>query len=453
MTTIVIVGAGIAGLTAAYALRDSPVHVVVLDAAPKVGGKLAVSEIVGVPVDSGAEAMLARRPEGIALTQSLGLELVHPATTSASLYVGGALTPMPRGTMMGVPADAATVRDVVSEETQARIDAEPDLAGEALTGDVSVAAAIAPRLGSEVVDRLVEPLLGGVYAGRADVLSVAATMPALAAKLRTSPSVVAAARASVGTPTPGPVFATLTTGLGTLPGAVAAASGADIKLGVTVREIRLRDKGFQLLTGPVPDTGVIDADGVIVAAPAAKAARMLTEAAPQAARELAQIESASTALVTLAYRGVALPAGSGVLVPATEGRAVKALTFSSQKWAHLDGEVQIVRASLGRHRDEQVLHRSDDELAFLAAQEVSAIVGATLVPIETRVTRWGGALPQYAVGHLDRVRRIKDEVARVRGLAVCGAAYDGVGVPACIRSGQEAAAQVLAGVGGQSSHG
>lgn len=451
MTTVVIVGGGIAGLAAAYALRDEPVDVVVVEAASRLGGKLAVSDIAGVPVDSGAEAMLARRPEGIELAKLLGLELVHPATTTASLYIDGALKPVPKGTMMGVPTSAEAVRNVVSAETQSRIDAEPDVPGEPIADDRSVAEAIAPRLGSEVVARLVEPLLGGVYAGRADVLSLSATMPGLAARLRNSPSVVAAARASTGTPTPGPVFATLPDGLGSLPHALASASGADIRLGVTVREIRLQDNGFRLLTGPVPDTEVIDADAVIVAVPAAKAARMLTDAAPQAARELTQIEYASTALVTLAYRGAALPAGSGVLVPATEGRAVKALTFSSQKWAHLDGDVQIVRASLGRHRDEQVLHRDDNELAFLAAQEVSAIVGSTLVPIETRVTRWGGALPQYAVGHLERVRRIRDDVAHVAGLAVCGAAYDGVGVPACIASGQQAAAAILAAL--RSRHG
>jgi oxygen-dependent protoporphyrinogen oxidase len=144
-----------------------------------------------------------------------------------------------------------------------------------------------------------------------------------------------------------------------------------------------------------------------------------------------------------------------VLVAPTENRAVKALTFSSQKWAHLAGGPAIVRASVARHGEERVLQRPDDELADLVIADVAALTGVVTRPAEMRVTRWGGALPQYAVGHLDRVRRIRAEVDRVPGLAVCGAAYDGVGVPACIRTGRQAASRVLAhlAVERQSEHG
>jgi oxygen-dependent protoporphyrinogen oxidase len=171
---------------------------------------------------------------------------------------------------------------------------------------------------------------------------------------------------------------------------------------------------------------------------------MLADVAPAAAHELSRIEYASTAMVTLAYPRTEFPAGSGVLVPASEGYAVKALTFSSQKWQHLSGPTTIVRASLGRHGDNAALQVDDDDLARRAAGEIAAMTGVSVPPVDQRVTRWGGALPQYAVGHLDRVRRIQAAVEQVPGLAVCGAAYDGVGVPACIRSGQEAAALVLA---------
>jgi oxygen-dependent protoporphyrinogen oxidase len=301
-------------------------------------------------------------------------------------------------------------------------------------------------LGREVVDRLVDPLLGGVYAGRADVLSLQATIPALARALRLRGSVVAAARAAVAAAPrgDGPVFATLRAGLGTLPQAVAAASGADIRLGLTVREVIRTEHGFQLLTGPVPATTVLDADAVIVAVPAPKATRMLAGVAPRAAYELSRIEYASTALVTLAYPDTAFPAGSGALVPASEGFAVKALTYSSQKWGHLAGDNAIVRASIGRHGDTSALQADDDELVSRTRVEIAKITGVDVLPVEHRVTRWGGALPQYAVGHLDRVRRIRADIEQVPGLEVCGAAYEGVGVPACIRTGQQAAAGVLA---------
>jgi oxygen-dependent protoporphyrinogen oxidase len=446
VTHVVIVGAGISGLAAAHAIGRSA-RVTVIDGASRIGGKLATSEVAGVPVDAGAEAMLARSQEGIALATAVGLadQIVHPATTSASLLIDGRLHPIPRGTLMGVPADVDAVREsgVLTDAAVNRLDDDPT--GPPLGEDTSVGAVVGVRLGREIVDRLVDPLLGGVYAGRADVLSLQATVPALARALRLRGSVVAAARAAMAAAPrqEGPVFATLRGGLGSLVPAVARASGAEFRLGLTVREIERTPVGFRLVAGPVPDPTVLDADAVIIAAPASKAARMLADVAPVAAQELSRIEYASTALVTLAYPRTEFPHGSGVLVPASEGYGVKALTFSSQKWHHLSGAATIVRASIGRHGDTAALQVDDDDLAQHAAGEIAAMTGVSVAPIDRRVTRWGGALPQYAVGHLDRVRRIRAAVERVPGLAVCGAAYEGVGVPACIRSGQDAASRVL----------
>jgi len=447
MPHIVVVGAGIAGLAAAHALGRAA-SVTVVDGAQRIGGKLTTSVVAGVPVDAGAEAMLARSDEGVALAAEVGLaeEIVHPATSSASLLIGGRLCPIPRGTLMGVPADIEAVRaaGVLSDQAMGRLEEDPP--GPPLGDDATVGSVIGGRLGREVVDRLVDPLLGGVYAGRADVLSLQATVPALARALRLRGSVVAAARAAVAAAPrrEGPVFATLRSGLGSLPAAVARASGADFRLGLTVREVLRTEQGFRLIAGAVPAPSLLDADAVIIAVPAPKASRMLGVVAPHAAYELSRIEYASTALITLAYPRTAFPPGSGVLVPASEGRAVKALTFSSQKWEHLAGDIAIVRASIGRHGDASALQVDDDELAALAQLEIAAITGVSARPVEHRVTRWGGGLPQYAVGHLDRVRRIQTDVEQVPGLAVCGAAYEGVGVPACIRSGQLAAARVLA---------
>jgi oxygen-dependent protoporphyrinogen oxidase len=197
--------------------------------------------------------------------------------------------------------------------------------------------------------------------------------------------------------------------------------------------------------GPTTDEQVIDADAVIVAVPATPAARLLVDVAPQAAAELAEIEAASMAVVTTAWRRGELPTGasSGYLVPAVSNRPVKAVTFASSKWPHLGtDELVVVRSSIGRHGDPSDLHRDDADLVAAVVDELRLTVGLTGAPIESRVTRWGGGLPQYAVGHLDRVRRIRSAVAAVPGLAVCGASYDGVGIPACIRTGQQAAESV-----------
>ena len=457
VTRVVVIGAGIAGLAAALAVsREAPAgtQVTVVDGASKVGGKLRVSPVGGLPVDEGAETFVARQAEGVELVGSVGLSgaLVHPATTEAGVAVDGVVHRLPSRTVLGVPGDRAALRrtGVLSEEGLAAVGA--DRAEPAPLGDPSVGQYVGRRLGREVVDRLVDPLLGGVYAGRADGLSLRATMPALAAALDESGGkLVAAARSVVDAAAPdaGPAFATLVGGMGRLPEAVARASGADVRLRLPIRRIeRTTGGGFRLVGGPVPDPVTLIADAVVVAAPAGKAAGLLEGLAPWAAHELAAMEYASVGIVSLAFPAAALAGltGSGLLVPGPEGGgAVKAVTYSSNKWAHLGGaEVAIVRASVGRHREARVLHRDDQELVRMVLGQLSALAGIRATPVAHRVTRWGGALPQYAPGHLERVRRIRADVARVPGVAVCGAAFDGVGVPACIRSGYAAAARVVA---------
>ena len=454
MARVVVIGAGIAGLAAALAVsRQAPpgTAVTLVDGASKVGGKLRVSEVGGLPVDEGAETFLARRPEGVELVESVGLgrALVHPVTTEAGVVVDGVTHRLPTRTVLGVPGDRSALRrsGVLSAEGLAAVGA--DRAEPAPLNDPSVGQYVARRLGREVVDRLVDPLLGGVYAGRADGLSLRATMPALAAALDANGGRLVAAARSVVDAAPadaGPVFAALAGGLGTLPEAVARCSGADVRLRLPVRRIERTTGGFRLIGGPVPDPVTLAAEAVVVAAPAGKAAGLLEGLAPWAAHELAAMEYASIGIVTLAFPAAALAGvtGSGLLIPSTEG-PVKAVTYSSNKWAPLAGsDVAIVRASVGRHREAKVLHRDDTELVRLVLGQLSAVAGIRATPVAHRVTRWGGALPQYAPGHLERVRRVRADVARVPGLAVCGAAFDGVGVPACIRSGYAAAERVLA---------
>ena len=317
-----------------------------------------------------------------------------------------------------------------------------------------VAEFVGTRVGREVVDRMVEPLLGGVYAGRTEELSFEATMAGLAAASRSRRSLIMAARAvrEAAPKDAGPVFTTLAEGMGALPPALAAKItefGGTVRTGAMVRELRRTEDGWRLTVGSAHAPESVDADAVVLAVPARPAQRLLEEEVPAAAAELGRIPYASMAIVTLAYPATAFPERprrSGYLVPAVETDAVKAVTFSTTKWPHLTGEngdVVVARCSIGRYGDEHVLQRSDEELTAAAMTELARTSGVVELPVDTRVTRWGGGLPQYTVGHLGRVARIRAAVAAVPGLAVCGAAYDGVGVPACIASARVAAARVL----------
>lgn len=457
MTRIVVVGGGIAGLAAAWELaeREPSADVLVLEAAPSVGGKLQVAEVAGVAVDVGAEAMLARVPDAVDLARRAGLgdELITPLTIAAHLWAGGARHPLPARTMMGVPSDPDAVRDsgVLSPEGLARLAAEADAEPFALESDIGVGALVRERMGDEVADRLVEPLLGGVYAGRADKLSLQATVPALFARLTTSATTLTGAACEVvdrgaHATQQGPVFASVSGGLGRLPRALAGSGRFAVRTGATVREVTRTSAGFALTLGPVPEPEVIEADAVVLAVPAAKASRLLAAVAPAAAAGLDGIEYASMAITTLAYRSADLPelAGSGLLVGAGEGSAVKAVTLSSRKWPIQAGELTLLRASVGRAGEALVLQRLDEDMIALVRHDLRILLGIGAEPVDSLVTRWGGGLPQYGVGHLDRVARIRAAVAEVPGLAVCGAAYEGVGVPACIRTARSAADQVLA---------
>lgn len=456
MSRLVVVGGGISGLAAAWYGAAAGLDVLVLEAAPAVGGKLRVQSVGGVEVDVGAEALLTARPEGLDLLAEAGLsgERIAPLTTAARIRAGGRSVPLPARTMLGIPSDVDALRasGVLSPAGLAAVEAEPSAAPlPPLTGDVAVGRLVRDRLGDEVADRLVEPLLGGVYAGRADELSLRATVGRLADHLSEhGGSLVAAARAVTdsGTraPSAGAIFTTLRGGLGRLPGALAADGRFAVRTGVTVRALRRTPTGFALDCGPVPEAELVEADAVIVAVPPGKAARLLRDAAPAAAAELAAIESASMAIVSFAFAGVDVPAGSGLLIGAGERFAVKAVTLSSQKWPIESGGLTLLRASVGRAGETHALQLDDAELAELALRELRPLLGVTAEPVDAVVTRWGGGLPQYAVGHVERVARIRAAVAEVAGLGVCGAAYDGVGVPACIASARAAVDRVGASV-------
>lgn len=446
---VAVVGAGIAGLAAAHTLATSGarLEVVVLESSPRVGGKLLLGEVAGQAVDLGAEAMLNRRPEAVALARAVGLadDVCHPATSRAAVWTRDAVRPLPP-TVMGVPTDLGALRrsGIMSRTGLARAWLERLLPRRAVAEDMSVGDFVARRFGREVVDRLVEPLLGGVYAGTSFDLSLRAAAPQIAALPQMS---------SVGNGHT-PVFAGIRGGVGRLAEQVASASGALIRTDATVREL-VRGRTWELVVGSTRDPELLTADAVVLATPAPATARLLSSVSSVAASsELQHIQYASTAVITLAVPASALPrplTGSGFLVPPVDGRSIKAATFSSVKWRWLgealgDGVV-VMRASIGRLGEEKVLQREDAELVALAVSDLAAAVGLAGPPLDAVVTRWGGGLPQYTVGHRERVTRIRSAVALLPSLEVCGAAYDGIGVAACVADGQGAADRLLASLG------
>ena len=463
---VVVVGGGISGLAAAWFLhRDGPpdLRVTVLEGSPQIGGKLRVSEVAGVPVDEGAESLLLRRPEAVDLAVAVGLgdDLEDAATSSASIWSRGQMRPVPTGTVMGIPTDlrALARTGLLTARELARVPADSWLPGQPLSGDVAVGKHVARRMGHAIVERLVEPLLGGVYAGRADLLSLEATMPQLVAPARRHRSLLAAARearanadgadvAVFGAPRAA-VFGAPRGGVGRLPAAVARASAATVRTGATVRDLARTPTGWALTIGSTRAPERLEADAVILAVPPTAAARLLRDTVPAAAAELSVVRSASMAIITLAFPRTAFrspPQGSGFLVPPADGRVIKAVTFSSTKWgwyADAAPATVVVRLSVGRLDEEGDLQRDNPELVEVALAELTDAIGVIDPPVDARVSRWGGGLPQYAVGHLGRVQRVRAVVAAQPGLAVCGATYDGVGIPACVASAQSAAGQVL----------
>ncbi|MEU8708804.1 protoporphyrinogen oxidase [Streptomyces sp. NPDC048565] len=452
----VVIGGGIAGLAAAHRLLASGIRVTLLEATERLGGKLMTGEIAGTRVDLGAESMLARRPEAVELATAAGIgdRLQPPATATASIWTRDALRPMPKGHVMGVPGDPAALSGVLSPEGLARIAEERDLTPTAVGDDVAVGSYVADRLGREVVDRLVEPLLGGVYAGDAYRISMRAAVPQLFDAVKEGGPLLdgvlriqerAAARQQTG-----PVFQGIEGGIGTLPGAVAdavRAGGAEILTETPVLGLTRTGEGWDVRT----DSRVIAADAVVLAAPAWSASTLLAAECPAASVELAAVEYASMALVTMAFRrsdtegNDALRGRSGFLVPPVDGRTIKASTFSSNKWqwvADAAPDLFVLRTSVGRYGEEEHLHREDSELVAASLGDLASAAGLTARPVDTEVTRWIGGLPQYPVGHLTRVARIRDEVAKLPGLRVCGAAYDGVGIPACVASAHRAADEI-----------
>lgn len=452
---VTVVGGGLSGLVAAYQLSlDLPgAQITVLEESAATGGALATTDFPSGPMELGAEAFICRRPEAAGLIDELGLtdRLAHPGTLGPAILTGGRLEPMPAGTLMGLPSDAGTLAGVLDPEDVARAAREPEIPFEWTPGvDVSLGDLVAERFGPAVVRRLVDPMLGGVYAARSAGLGLRQVVPGLAEALdRGAPSLTEATRRLTARRATGPVFATLNGGYRVLVEALGRASGAEIATGSRCTAIRRDGPGYAVDVTGAGGTRSVGADLVVVAVPVPRALPLLTAigGAEAAAGSLSGIRTASSAVVALEVdRALDLPRRSGVLVATDEPVPYKAMTFTSRKWPHLDDRPgHLVRVSFGRLDDDEVLDSGDEALTRMAVDGLADVCGGDPIVLHSRVRRWQDSLAEIGPDHDTTIAGIRGELAqRVPGLELVGGATEGVGVPACIGSARAAARRLAA---------
>ncbi|HEX5365121.1 MAG TPA: protoporphyrinogen oxidase [Acidimicrobiales bacterium] len=456
---VAVVGAGISGLAAAWEARRRGARVVVLEAAPSPGGKLRTSPFAGVALDEAADAVLAREPDAVDLLAELGMagDLVSPATGAAHVYLDGALRKVPPQQLLGVPTDldAVAAAGLLSPEGLARARADLTAADDRPSpgSDEAVGALVRRRLGGEVLERLVGPLVGSIYAGDCDALSLQVSAAQLAAARDldpADPSLVRAAAAlrARATGTGRPTFVAPAGGMAALVGALADALGDDLRPGSPVRALTTDGGRWRL------DPAGVVADAVVVATPAFVTGPLLAPHAPAVADAIGDVEHASVALVALAVpsAGVGHPLdGSGFLVPQGAGLLLTACSWVDSKWPHLavDRDVTLLRASVGRAGDDRPAALDDTELVAAVLADLATTMGLRASPLEVRVSRWPCSFPQPRPGHRDRVAGIEAALADVAPrVRLAGAWMQGVGVPACVRSGRRAAARASEAVAG-----
>lgn len=454
-----MLGGGITGLAAAWeASADPAVRVTVLESSPRFGGKVRTSTL-DLPtgplvVDEGADNFLARVPDAVDLCTELGLadELTQPALGRAQVWARGGLRWYPPRHVLGVPLDIdeLSATGILSDDGLAAAAAEVDRTDDAPSGDVTIGGFLSDRFGPELVEHVVGPLVGGINAGDVHELSMRAVTPQLADAAAEGGSLTLALRRRVAAAPPtGPVFRALLGGTERMVHALVEqlrARGADLRTDAAATSCRPTAEGTAVVT--LADGTELDADAVVVALPAAAAAAVLRDASASAAGALERIVNVPVAFVAFAVRRTDVPVpldASGVLVPRDAGLLMTATSFGSLKWPQWDdGTHVILRVAAGHRHDDRPSQMDDDELVAAMRSDLSTVLGITADPVATRVTRWTPGFAQYEVGHLERVERIGAALAAdAPAVRVAGADLGGLGVPACIRQGRDAARALL----------
>jgi protoporphyrinogen/coproporphyrinogen III oxidase len=452
--TIAVIGGGITGLSAALTLQQDAarsVRVVLYEASDRWGGKILTEEWNGTRIESGADSFLAREPWALDLCRNLGLEteLVEPSVYGAQIWADGRLRPMPVGFLRGLPTSVGAAIRSGHLSLPGALRTSVDYLWPVKLGprDVSFGNFVAARFGRAVLKRLVDPVMAGTRAGVPTQLSLWAAAPEIALAARDNRSVMRGLRKLRQNriiESGAPPFRSLRSGMERLTDRmVEALQASDLKPKDPVDRIGRKGSRYEVES----TTGAVVADGVVIAIPTFAASELLTEISPEAAARLRTIEYASVASIALSYPAdaVDIPAGSGMLVPSSEKKHLSACTWFSRKWPQLcaNQETFIVRGFIGRAGRTAALERTDQELIELVHSELSEAVSIKARWISARVVRWDRSLPQYAVGHLDKIAAI-EKLLNDERVALCGAGYRGSGIPDCVRQGRDAARGLLA---------
>lgn len=436
--TSAVIGGGIAGITAALELSKAGDRVHLFEKGPRFGGKIGETVVDGIVIPTGPDNFLARRAEVFDLAAELGLEdnMISPSAGSARIYRDGRLHPLPPN-VLGVPATTALAgTGLISEHGATRAAEDLTAPDDRTFRDESVGSLIRRRLGDEVLEYLVDPLLGGINAGDSDRLSLESGTPQLAQLRMLSPSLTTAAEMTLADrpPNPGPVFSSIDGGMARLVDrAMARLSDLGVKIHTETEATIDRESGeWSVASKPF--------DSVVVATPAFTAADLVRGFAPALSGELRGIEYSSVAVTIFVLPPNTLSIDrsiSGVLVPRACGFNVTAISFASHKWPAMAGdERQILRVSVGRRTDSRWRMLSDEELTELVRAEASEILGQVVPHGPTSVALWPESLPQYDVDHADRIARIERATEQFEGLSFVGAWQQGLGLPACVASGR-----------------
>ena len=462
---IAIIGGGISGLSAAFALEEkrragAEIEYVLYESAARLGGVMVTDRVEGCLVEAGPDSFITEKPWAADLCRKIGLgdQLIGSNDSERKTYIltNGKLVVMPDGLMFMVPTKIlpTVFSPLFSLRTKMRMAAEWFHPPHKASADETVAEMVERHYGPEMVDRLADPLLSGVYGGEASQLSVRAVLPRFAEMEAKHGSLgramLAAHKKMAGSarrPAP-PLFTSLKEGMQQMVGALVSQLDANaLRTSSPVQSVIPQDSGWTVSAGYQSD----HFDALIIATPAQAASALLQLADETLSGELGEIRYSSSVTVTLGYDETvrrSLPPGFGFLVPRSEGRRMLAATFVHNKFPHRAPENRaIVRCFLGGSRDEEILEHSENQILQIVRSELQQIIGLAADPLFTRLYKWKAAMAQYSVGHLERLQRIEALRQRILGLALAGNGFSGIGVPDCVRSGTEAANTVLAAMG------
>lgn len=460
---IVIIGGGISGLSSAFYLQreaerlGKPVHLTIVDAAPSFGGKINTLQRDGFVIEKGPDSFLARKQAMIDLAKDLGLEdeltATNPAAKKTYILHNRKLHAMPPGLVLGIPTEIAPFvkTSLLSWGGKMRALMDLVLPARPAEGDESLGGFIERRVGTQIMRRIAEPLLAGIYAGDLKKLSLKATFPQFGESEKKYGSLIRGmmanrktTAAAASAKAKGNTFLTFKGGLSTVVRALdKALSGAERRLGIKVTEIEKEESGYAVV---LENGERLAADRIVVTAQAFAAADLLEPLAD--CKELRDIRYVSVANVVMAFDKATFGLdfdGTGFVVPRSEGLHITACTWTSSKWLHTSPQDKVLlRCYVGHSEDQESVKLPDEQLITAVRKDIRETMGITAEPMFTEITRLNDSMPQYPVGHIESMNALRARLrSELPGVWVTGAAFDGVGLPDCVRQGKEAAVELL----------